>query len=344
MNSLAVPFALPWLAFATTWVILAPVVVLLHRLVRRPLARVGPAQRAALLLALSLLPLIVALLVVVLGFAPAVGGFMVNGHCHPDTGCHPHVPSLQASIVEALWLSTLVALGSFAVLWGVGRRLRRSLGLAGALLELTPSAGSEGFAIVETDARFAYCVGLMRPRIVVSRGLLARLAGSELAAVLAHERAHAARFDNLRQWLAAVSLWPLPQTLRRGLLRDLAAANDESCDGRAAELIGSRCRRRRAGVVRLGAACSRHAPGSTDRYARRSVADRRAHADRRVVCAVHVARARRHAFRCGARAALARLTVSHRARSAPFDNAGRGHPDSRVVYRFARECDEEGIR
>jgi hypothetical protein len=184
------------------------------------------------------LPLTVALLVVVLGFAPAVGGFTINGHCHPDTGCHPHVPSLQASIVEAVWLGALISFGSFAVLWAVGRRLYRSLGLADSLLELAPNVRSEGFAIAETDARFAYCVGLFRPRIIVSRGLLSRLTAPELAAVLAHERAHAARFDNLRQWLAALSLWPLPQALRRGLLRDLATANDESCDGRAAQLEG----------------------------------------------------------------------------------------------------------
>lgn len=234
----SLPFALPWLAFAMTWVALVPIVIGVHALVRSLLARVEPQQRSVLLLALSLLPIVVAVLVVVLGFAPAVGGFMVNGHCHPDTGCDPHVPSVQASIVQAVWFGTLVVLGSFAVFWCVGRRLRRSLSFAGTLLELAPPGGSKGFALIETEARFAYCVGLLRPRIVVSRGLLARLTPPELAAVLAHERAHAARFDNLRQWLAAVSLWPLPNRLRRGLLRDLAAANDESCDGRAAALAG----------------------------------------------------------------------------------------------------------
>jgi Zn-dependent protease with chaperone function len=238
MNSLAMPFALPWLVFGVTWILLAPIVVLVHALVRRPLARVEPTQRAVLLLALALLPLIVAVLVVVLGFAPAVGGFMVNGHCHPNTGCHPHVPSLQASIVEAVWFGTLIVLGSFAVLWCVGRRLRRSLGLTGALRELAPAERGDRVSIVETDTRFAYCIGLLRPRIVVSSGLIARLTRPELEAVLAHERGHAARFDNLRQWLASVSLWPLPHALRRALLRDLAAANDESCDGRAAELAG----------------------------------------------------------------------------------------------------------
>lgn len=238
MTSLDVPFALPWLVFALTWLALAPAAVLVHAVVRGVLAGVEPAQRAALLLALSLLPLAVATLVAVLGFAPAIGGLMVNGHCHPDTGCHPHVPSLHAPIVEAVWIGGLLALATCGALWCVGQRLRRSLALAGTLLKFAPRADSEAFAVVETDAPFAYCIGLLRQRIVVSRGLLARLAPPELAAVLAHERAHAARFDNLRQWLAALSLWPLPHVLRRELLRDLASANDASCDGRASALTG----------------------------------------------------------------------------------------------------------
>jgi len=236
MTSLAVSFVLPWFAFALTWLALAPAAVLVHAVVRRPLAGVEPTQRAALLLALSLLPLAVAALVAVLGFAPAIGGLMVDGHCHPDTGCHPHVPSLHASILEATWLGILLALATCGVLWCIGRRLRRSLSLAGTLLRLAPRARREPFSIIEMDVPAAYCVGLLQPRIVVSRGLMARLTPLELNAVLAHEQAHAARFDNLRLWLAAVCLWPLSHSLRRALLRDLAAANDESCDLRAAAL------------------------------------------------------------------------------------------------------------
>lgn len=51
---------------------------------------------------------------------------------------------------------------------------------------------------VGADVRVAFCAGLWRPQIYVSLGTVAGLADDELAAVLAHENAHARRRDPLR--------------------------------------------------------------------------------------------------------------------------------------------------
>jgi Zn-dependent protease with chaperone function len=239
MTSLDVPFALPWLAFAVTWFALGPVAVLLHRVLRHPLAAIEAPQRAVLLLALALLPIVGAAIVAVLGFAPQIGGLAVNAHCHATTGCGPHVPTLHASLVEAGFVGALLLLATSSVIWRCGDRLRRSLALADTLNAFATPAGREDFAVVESGEVFAYCVGLLRPRLVVSRGLLARLSAPQRDAVLAHERAHAARFDNLRQWLATVSLRALPRMLRSSLLRELAQAGEQSCDLAAVAAVGS---------------------------------------------------------------------------------------------------------
>jgi len=48
-----------------------------------------------------------------------------------------------------------------------------------------------GVAVLEYDAPLAYCLpGLAKARVVVSRGALGRLESDEVAAVIAHERAH----------------------------------------------------------------------------------------------------------------------------------------------------------
>lgn len=236
---MSVPFALPWLAFALAWLVLGPVAVLLHRVLRPALLRLPANQRAALLLALAVLPFVAAVLVAVLGFAPEIGGLAVNGHCHAGSGCGPHVPVLHASTLTAIAAGTSIFLVSAMLCWYFAERLRRSLAFAGTLHALAqrPRADTE-FATVETPVPFAYCIGLLRPRVIVSRGLLTRLSASERGAVVAHERAHAQRFDNLRQWLAVASLWFLPRALRAPLVGDLAAAAEQACDAMAADATG----------------------------------------------------------------------------------------------------------
>lgn len=64
------------------------------------------------------------------------------------------------------------------------------------------------------DARpYAYCAGLLRPRIWVSRGAVRRLRARELEAVLWHERYHLRRHDPLRILIGrvlAAALFALP--------------------------------------------------------------------------------------------------------------------------------------
>ena len=110
MNVVNVPLVLPWITFAGAWAVLAVVACALHRLLRGPLSGLDAEQRGVLLLALALLPLVSAAGAAVLGFAPAVGGFVVDAHCHPDTGCSTHVPTLRAEAsLGALLLFAIAA-------------------------------------------------------------------------------------------------------------------------------------------------------------------------------------------------------------------------------------------
>jgi Zn-dependent protease with chaperone function len=55
-----------------------------------------------------------------------------------------------------------------------------------------------GPGIVRDPEPRAFCVGLVRPRVVVTTGALTTLSDGELAALLAHEAAHVRRRDGLR--------------------------------------------------------------------------------------------------------------------------------------------------
>jgi Zn-dependent protease with chaperone function len=225
-------------AFAGCWLVLCPLAAAVHRLANPSLYSLQPQPRAALLLALALLPLTVAMLVAVLGFAPAIGGWVVDEHCHPTTGCTTHVPVVRADALYATALVLIAALGSGALLWSIARRLRRSLRIASSLRFLAEQSGRQPFELIESHEPFAYCIGLLRPKVVLSRGIIDRLSPLQLEVVLRHEQAHAARLDNLRLWLAGLSLLPLPLRLKQPLLAALALAGEQACDRAAVTVDG----------------------------------------------------------------------------------------------------------
>jgi hypothetical protein len=66
-------------------------------------------------------------------------------------------------------------------------------------------AKAERVELREDDESYALCIGLLRPRVAVSTGLLQRLGHDELAAVLCHEELHRRRRAPLRQLIARVT-------------------------------------------------------------------------------------------------------------------------------------------
>lgn len=227
--SVALPFVLPWLTFAITWTTAGLIVVLGTHLAQPALRRLEAAQRSTLLLALALLPLVVAALVAALGFLPKVGGVLVDPHCHAGTGCVPHIPVLHGTHSGAALLAAVIGTATGGLVWSIGDRLRRSLALATTLGALADRSEHEPFRVLESRERFAYCVGLFKPDVLVSRGVL-DLPAAQRDAVLAHEHAHAARHDNLRHWLASVALWPVPRRWRATFLSRLTEAAEQAAD------------------------------------------------------------------------------------------------------------------
>lgn len=268
MSTVDAPLALPWVVFTLTWWLLSLSVAGAHALLRPRLAGIEPTQRGTLLLALAVLPPTVAALVALLGFAPSVGGRLVNGHCHDDVGCSAHVPVLQTGAGEALLLDSLLVGVTAVTLWLLFKACRRSLAAARMLSGFARPCGRESFRIIDTDELVACCVGLWRPQPLLSRGLVDSLTPQQLAAVVAHEQGHAARRDNLRRWIASICLRPLPRRARARLLADLALAGEQACDRIAAAATGGH----RAVVEGLAAlqphagACGRRAsrPGTGD--------------------------------------------------------------------------------
>jgi beta-lactamase regulating signal transducer with metallopeptidase domain len=157
-----------------------------------------------------------------------------------------HDSFVPAVLLGALVLVSVIMFGErFARIVLATHRARRSvhrcrLPVPASLKALAEGSGVlRSLVLVKERAPTAYCVGLLRPQVVISSGLLEDLGKPSLRAVLAHEASHRRRRDPLRAALArsvAQGLFYVPT------LRDLAdatlAENEISADANAAGLTG----------------------------------------------------------------------------------------------------------
>lgn len=228
---------------AGLWLLLtvlgAWVSALAYPLLRRGLAPLAPDLRSLARLAWGLMPPVAATLVLVLLSIPAAG-YLVPEHCHGGV-CGAHAPEFGGGTsmgVLAAAAGSVAAVAALSVmlfrgLRSVGRRVR-------SLEHLSRAEAGRAYRVIESPVPFAFCAGFLSSRLLVSRGLIDRLSGAQLDAVVAHERAHAHRRDNLRSLLLQLATAPWPAVLRRSIREDMAADHEYACDRIAAERVGSR--------------------------------------------------------------------------------------------------------
>jgi beta-lactamase regulating signal transducer with metallopeptidase domain len=216
------------MTLAGVWLAASLVVSMIYPLYAHKLVAIRPAQRAWLLRLIALTPTLFALLACTELFA--LPEELVPLHCHLSN-CAPHHPDPQLSLTTMasllLVVLTPVVLLALNVLWSTAtleRRWRRLSRPAGA------------YRYLDISQQVACIVGLWRPTIYFSRGFIAQLSPTTLQVVVAHEQAHAARYDNL--WTALVRIFSLGWVSRQRLTADLELAQEQACDRHAALSIG----------------------------------------------------------------------------------------------------------
>lgn len=119
--------------------------------------------------------------------------------------------------------------------------LPRAAAVPGGLTEALARSGARRVVCVATDAPVAFCAGALRPRVVVSIELVARLRPEELDAVLIHEQDHARRREPLMRaayQAAAETLFYMP--LVRWWSQQQAARAELRADRAAIQRLGAR--------------------------------------------------------------------------------------------------------
>ncbi len=216
-------------------------VVVLVALLKTRINRLAPSAQARVYMAAALLPLVSSVLVLGAALAPSFG--WIRDHYVGEVHSHPHLcaahelsewPSIPlialALLVTGRLLQTLMR--TSRALW-LSQRALRSMKQASQLDE-------EGLRVLPTSEPQAFVVGLLRPQIYATRGLVSGASRAHLPAVMAHENAHLDRRDPLRKFLARVGL----QLHIPGLSRHIEVAHERAlemaADEEAAKTLGSR--------------------------------------------------------------------------------------------------------
>jgi Zn-dependent protease with chaperone function len=145
-----------------------------------------------------------------------LGSCAGSPRCIGDSGAMAWQSALLAGGAALAGVGGLAWLARTAWLLRAGRALadaRRDSAWPLALRRAAARTGVEHVICLAVEHPLAFCVGIVRPRIVVSKGLVAVLRQRELEAVLIHEEHHRRRRDPLRrvaQQAAADVVFALP--------------------------------------------------------------------------------------------------------------------------------------
>jgi len=174
------------------------VVLLLSRLTTHTAETMQPVSAARWFLGLRLLPSLLSLVVVALVCVPSYLRYEDNG----GSESMGFVCLGMAVLGLGICLSMLYrGLRALAQIYALEQRLNSA--------HVQPSQIAEAeMCVAEADAPgvpLLALVGIMRPRLIVSRRLLDTLSAEQFEAALSHERAHLLGRDNLKRLLIAIA-------------------------------------------------------------------------------------------------------------------------------------------
>ena len=229
MNDIAGHAALLTSVWLVATVVTSLLSAALYPSFRRSIGGIDPSTRSLATLGYALISPVAGIVTALVSLSPYAAQLLIPEHCHAGI-CGSHAPLVAGSSLGGIGLVVAASLIAFAagavairaIVYG-GRRLR-------SLYALSRRSRAREHLIVDSDHLFAWCCGLVRQQIVLSRALVERLSAAELDVVLAHERAHLARFDNLRNLAGRCATMMWPPGAKARIRSDLVADSERVCD------------------------------------------------------------------------------------------------------------------
>lgn len=222
-------------AFAVTAIALSGLVGAALPWLDNVATRLGPRGGVRLWMGLAAVPAVLGTLTLVATLLPAVG--LGSDHCLAHDAHHPHlcphhISGTPGTVIFVLALfvglrAAYAAAGFVRVAW-LSRTTAQTLAQA--------SDRVDDLRVFPTHELQAFVLGLARPQVHVSTGLLA-LESRIVEPVLAHERAHARHRDLLWRALCPVFGWAHLPWIASDIAARLVTAQEMAADTEAAEQV-----------------------------------------------------------------------------------------------------------
>lgn len=134
--------------------------------------------------------------------------------------CPEFSAAVRGHVPYLLLATTGLSVSAYVAVWSaraIVRHLRqaRRVGLHHALAVMSTGQPGAGFSVLPADEPAAWSVAVNGGYVVVTQAAVEQLDGAELAAVLAHERAHLQGHHHLLRTLMAAAATALPCPLTR---------------------------------------------------------------------------------------------------------------------------------
>ncbi len=206
----------------------------IYPLFSRSLSKLNAMRASFFTLLYSLLPLAAASLTLIALSLPNLAFSFVADHCHGAL-CTPHTLYMTTDTIEGIVFIAFAVTALTSVFVLMINQLLNSRKHLQALASLS-EAGSQSYLLVDSRQRLAWCAGLLKPQVYLSKGLVDTLTAQQMRVIMAHEQMHVLRRDNLRKWFLywATIAWPTVQ--KRRVRLNFTNYSECICDFAAAQV------------------------------------------------------------------------------------------------------------
>ncbi len=149
------------------------------------------------------------------------------GHCHLSE-CEPHVPAFFESgstVFSIMLFAFIFVIALLILIFKEQAKLSNKIDLLINLMsDSSTKLNDKSIEMIDASMPLLLNVGVLRPRIIVSRSVLQSLSDKEFQVLMMYELNRCKRYHNLQRLIAKVGTWIWPAFAKKMLLEDLSHA------------------------------------------------------------------------------------------------------------------------